>query len=214
MSQMVRRRNASLHRNALGEAHMRVCGGEMRPRAKREGAATFFYGSGSRSHNENFQLMTPALADVIQSRPGTRLVVVGPVDLGPAFGEIEDRVERLPFARDLDEYWTMLGGSNINLAPLTPGAFNDAKSEIKWMEAGMLGVPSIVSSSKVYDERVRDGVDGFVAHDIEGWRRALERLADDADLRARMGAAARRRALDEYAVQPMGRICWTICARE
>ncbi|MGH9364918.1 MAG: glycosyltransferase, partial [Thermoanaerobaculia bacterium] len=41
-----------------------------------------------------------------------------------------------------------------------------------------------------------DGVEGLVARDVPGLARALERLRQDAALRTRMGAAARRRALE------------------
>jgi glycosyltransferase involved in cell wall biosynthesis len=49
---------------------------------------------------------------------------------------------------------------------------------------------------------VDDGVEGLLAppRDVEAAARAIERLARDADLRARMGAAARRRFEAEFAI--------------
>jgi glycosyltransferase involved in cell wall biosynthesis len=49
---------------------------------------------------------------------------------------------------------------------------------------------------------VDDGVEGLLAppRDVEAAARAIERLARDADLRARMGAAARRRFEAEFAL--------------
>jgi len=49
---------------------------------------------------------------------------------------------------------------------------------------------------------VRDGVDGFLVEpgDVDALASALERLAGDPDLRARMGAAGRERVLPRYAV--------------
>jgi glycosyltransferase involved in cell wall biosynthesis len=54
------------------------------------------------------------------------------------------------------------------------------------------GLPIIVSEGDVI---IRDGVDGLAIppRDIEGWRRALRRLAADRDYRLRLGAAGAER---------------------
>ena len=61
-------------------------------------------------------------------------------------------------------------------------------------EAMGCGLPVI--TSPIGAGPARDGVDGFVIdpHDIDGWASALRRLAVDAELRQRMGEAARERA--------------------
>jgi glycosyltransferase involved in cell wall biosynthesis len=65
-------------------------------------------------------------------------------------------------------------------------------------EAMGCGLPVVVSPMAAGDV-VRDGVEGFVRdpYDKAGWIAALRMLADDADLRRQMSAAAARRA-DEY----------------
>jgi glycosyltransferase involved in cell wall biosynthesis len=52
-------------------------------------------------------------------------------------------------------------------------------------------------------EAVSDGVEGFVVptRDAKGMAAALGRLAGDAGLRARMGAAARARVLKEFTLE-------------
>jgi glycosyltransferase involved in cell wall biosynthesis len=49
---------------------------------------------------------------------------------------------------------------------------------------------------------VRDGEDGLLVEpgDVEGLAESLARLAADAELRARMGAAGRARVLERYSV--------------
>lgn len=201
VAKIVRNKQCFLHRNALGRAHMKVLVG---PNRNHDGRIALFYGSGSRSHNENFGIISDALARVLRANPKAELHVVGPVELGAELRKLGGQIVQHPFTNKLDEYWAHLGRSDINLAPLTQGNFNDGKSEIKWMEAAMLGVPSIVSASAVYDETIRNGIDGIVAANAKEWELALKRLVSDQHLRKSMGNAARERVLAEYALAPKG----------
>src|SRR5689334_18200392 len=71
---------------------------------------------------------------------------------------------------------------------------------IVFLEAAACGVPSVAGRSGGSHEAVADGETGYVVapRDVAAVRTAIARLVDDDDLRARMGAAARRRALDEF----------------
>jgi phosphatidylinositol alpha-1,6-mannosyltransferase len=70
---------------------------------------------------------------------------------------------------------------------------------IVFVEAAACGVPAVVGRSGGAHEAVVDGETGLVVEprDVVGVRAALERLLGDDALRARFGAAARRRAVDE-----------------
>jgi phosphatidylinositol alpha-1,6-mannosyltransferase len=72
---------------------------------------------------------------------------------------------------------------------------------IVFLEAAACGVPAVAGRSGGADEAVVDGVTGVVVepHDVAAVRAALDRLLGDEVLRARLGAAARRRAVEEYA---------------
>jgi hypothetical protein len=78
----------------------------------------------------------------------------------------------------------------------------DAKSEIKWLEAAVLGIPSVVSDTHRYREVLEDGVDALIARDAPSWRAALTRLIDNPSLRAEIGSRARAKALKLYAPEP------------
>lgn len=217
MAGIVRQGRCFLSRNALGRAHLRVLEQiagtvpadlETHPAAKSATPIVFFYGSGSRSHNENFAIMAPALAKVMRTHRHTRLRVFGPVELGSMFDGLEARIERLAFTTDLSAYWKALAASDINLAPLTQGAFNDGKSEIKWMEAAMLGVPSVVSASAVYDDVIRHAKDGWIARTEDDWHTILDQAVRKPQFA--IGAAARDRVLVEYDVRAGGENLRTI----
>jgi phosphatidylinositol alpha-1,6-mannosyltransferase len=70
---------------------------------------------------------------------------------------------------------------------------------IVFVEAAACGVPSVAGRSGGSHEAVVDGETGFVVdpHDADGVRAALDRLLGDYALRQRLGAAARKRAVEE-----------------
>jgi glycosyltransferase involved in cell wall biosynthesis len=162
------------------------------------------YGSGTKTHDTDFRQASAALLRLLRARPEVRLRVIGELNLPAEFEAVATRVERLgpmPYAR----YLTLLGESDINLAPLEPGVFNDAKSNIKFLEAAILGVPSVCSPRAQFAAVVRDGESGFLADDEAAWFAALEALAGDAGLRRRLGETAMQDAVRRYAPDAVAR---------
>lgn len=160
---------------------------------------TIFYGSGTRAHNKDFNdLAAPALLDIMERHPQIRLVIAGYLHLGPGFRRFAHRVRQLGFNDDVTAYWEALSGADINLAVLAPGPFADAKSEIKWLEAAMCGIPSIVSATRTYREILVDRQDVLLAETVQDWKRGLAALVADPELRRRIGWQARAKALASY----------------
>jgi len=71
---------------------------------------------------------------------------------------------------------------------------------IVFLEAAAAGVPQVAGDSGGASEAVLDGETGVVVDptDVDQVAAALERLLVDGDLRARMGAAARARAVEQF----------------
>ena len=89
--------------------------------------------------------------------------------------------------------------TDINLAPLEPGnPFCEAKSELKFFEAAIVGVPTIASATEPFAAAIEDGISGLVVSDSEGWRRALDLLVTSQDRRRAIGAAAKQRAVARF----------------
>jgi phosphatidylinositol alpha-1,6-mannosyltransferase len=68
---------------------------------------------------------------------------------------------------------------------------------IVFLEAAAAGIPQLAGRSGGSHEAVVDRVTGFVVDDLHSAAAALGRLVDDADLRRRLGAAARERVAAE-----------------
>ena len=156
------------------------------------------YGSGTKTHDVDFACAAPALIELMRARPQVLLRIVGELTLPEEFAAFGGRVERMT-GTGYRAWLDLLGECDISLAPLEASVFNDAKSNIKLLEASVLGLPSVCSPRDSFRAVIRDGEDGMLADDDAGWLAALLRLVDDAGLRRRIGGAALRAALDRYA---------------
>jgi glycosyltransferase involved in cell wall biosynthesis len=171
------------------------------PRAAEDEAVTIFYGSGTRAHNADWDTLAgPAVLDLMEADPRVRLTVVGHLALRPEFERVADRISRLPHQDDMARFWALLRAADINLAVLQPTWATEAKSEIKWLEAAVQGIPSVVSATETYRAVVDHGQDGLLAATVGDWREALGRLAADPALRRSMGEFARAKAKAGYAL--------------
>lgn len=157
------------------------------------------YFSGTSSHDQDFATITEALVKMLEKYPQVRLVLAGPLKIGAEFECFSDRIERRPFA-SREKHLENIAGVAINLAPLEIGnPFCESKSELKFVEAGALGVPTIASATQTFQEAILDGLDGFVAKDTEEWENKLERLILSPELREDMGQKVKEKVLQKYA---------------
>jgi len=155
------------------------------------------YGSGTRTHDADFMIAAPALLQILDTYPNVRLAIYGHLQLPDDFSSHASRIVRVPFLEP-DDYYLSLARFSINLAPLEESVFNDAKSNIKFLEAALFGVPSVCSPAAAFRDVVRDGENGFLAHTSEEWFKALSQLIADPDLRHRIGTTARQDVLQRY----------------
>ena len=147
------------------------------------------YGSGTKTHDVDFAAAAPALVRLMSERPEIHLRIVGELALPPEIDAFGARVERFE-AKDYRTWLALLSEADIALAPLEDTVFNDAKSNIKFLEAAVLGIPSVSSPRANSRAAIVDGETGLLAEEWPAWFDALDRLADDAGLRRRIGEAA------------------------
>lgn len=170
-----------------------------------DGLIRLGYASGTRTHQRDFKRASGAVARVLAERPHCRLVLFrhGPwptldIEEFPELIGVEDQIEwraTVPVA----ELPRELARFDINLAPLEAGnPFCEAKSELKYFEAALAGVPSVCSPTAPFRRAVRDGETGFLADDEDTWYETLLRLVDDAALRARLAGRAYLHCLWAY----------------
>lgn len=157
------------------------------------------YFSGSISHNENFQMIERALVNLMDRYPQVELHIVGYLDVPSSMAHLKDRIKNHDYVD-----WTALPGLisqvDINLAPLVPSIFNEAKSEIKWLEASLVKVPTLASRLGAFADSIQDGATGLLA-DPDQWEEQLESLVLDGKLRQRLAEQAYEQVLATALVQ-------------
>ncbi|WP_225825578.1 glycosyltransferase [Streptomyces naphthomycinicus] len=129
-------------------------------------------------------------------RPGgvmVRLVGIGP-ELAMGLGLRGRQVGALGWVERIDHYLHAVSEFDVWCAPYRDTEFNRAKFPTKWLEASVLGIPLIASDTEAYRRVIRHGENGFLVRHEHEWGRWLKRLADDPDLRQRIGMAARGEA--------------------
>lgn len=185
--------------NSLDERSAKAASMGDKPLRQHNGAVRIFYGSGTKAHNSDFnRLVAPAILEMMKRYSQVELVIVGHLKLGPELQEMQQRIITYPFISDITAYWSLLASCDINLAVLETGTVADCKSEIKWLEAAILQLPSIVSGTRTYLEVISHGKDGFIANSQAEWCAILDQLICHPRLRSRVGAAARVKALRDY----------------
>jgi glycosyltransferase involved in cell wall biosynthesis len=164
-----------------------------------EAVVRIAYLSGTPSHNKDFATITDALSALFEKHPEMRLVLVGPIETDNKLQQWSERIEQIPFLPRA-QYFAAVARMDITLAPLEIGnPFCEAKSELKWFEAGLLGVPTVAAATGTFREAITDGVDGYVAVTTEEWIEKIEMLIKSKEAREQMGARAREKVLQRYA---------------
>ena len=160
-----------------------------RIRTADDGLVVIGYGSGSRAHDHDLAIVAPAIASVMRTYDNVRLRLMGPLALPPQLEPFSDRVERFQIVLPASEFLWEMAHCDISIAPLADVPFNHYKSQVKYLEAGLLRQP-FVASQTVYGNYVDNGRTGLIATDEREWREALTTLVRDPDLRRQLGAAA------------------------
>lgn len=166
-----------------------------------DGFTRIGYAGGSLTHQRDLAEASCALAAILRENPNTKLVLFrGKVNIDefPEWEDVRHQIEWRDFV-SLDELPFEYARFDINIAPLEIGnRFCESKSELKYFEAALAGVPTIASSTQAFATAIRHGENGFLANDTDDWYEYLDRLVKDSALRARLADAAYMCSLWQY----------------
>lgn len=157
--------------------------------------------AGGAGHEAAMKPWLPAVREVLRALPHARFMTVGApyaelleAEFGP------ERAIALPFGQ-IETYPAAMSNFDVALAPAAPTNFFRAKSDLRWLEASAVGLPT-VGDPLVYGDIVH-GVTGLHASNGEEAEPHLLRLVDDAAERHRIGDAARAHLLEHRTMQKM-----------
>lgn len=156
------------------------------------------YFSGTNTHNEDFQMVAPALIRTLEKYDNVYIKLAGRLDAPEALKEYKDRLIYTPYVS-----WKRLPYElrecDITLSPLIDSVFNRAKSENKWSESSLVEVATVASDVGAFKDAVVNGKTGIlVKNTSEAWFDGISRLVEDREKREMIAKHAREHVLKEY----------------
>ncbi|MGH2718273.1 MAG: glycosyltransferase family 4 protein [Actinomycetota bacterium] len=154
--------------------------------------------SGSRTTSRHLASIDGALHRILDELP-VELVVIGDPDFRLSGTGHQERVRVEPWRAEteIDE----VGAFDIGLMPLPDDEWSRGKCGFKALMYMSLGVAPVVAPVGVNTDIVSDGTNGLLASTEDEWVGAVKRLVEDAELRRRLGGAARATVVQRYSGQ-------------
>ena len=150
--------------------------------------------AGSPFHYADIAMVEDVITDVVNKYDNVKFMYCGnPQKKGKDqvnfFKYIDAKRKILMPNVTIDCYPEMISKIDINLCPLQDTQFNQCKSNLKYLEASALGIPSICSDVYPYS-KTKDFQGILVKDDYQSWKYALELLINDQLARREIGTKA------------------------
>lgn len=155
------------------------------------------YGSGTSTHNIDFEEAALSIAKVLRENSQVIFRIIGLLELPSCFDGLDAQVERFELCT-YSEYLRLLSECDISIAPLEKYIFNEAKSNIKYIEASIVKLPSVSSPLSAFIDVINDGINGYIASDQVEWFDKLTKLVSCEQTRQDMAIKANTTVLARY----------------
>lgn len=111
-----------------------------------------------------------------------------------------------PFGISKAECWRLSQEARINVVPLLPNSQVTAAGQVTIVEAMQMGRAVIATRCHGAEDYIQHGETGLLVepNSVDDLTQAIEMLWNDADLRNRLGQAAKRYALDNFSCESSG----------
>ena len=155
--------------------------------------------AGGMTHQKDLEILVPVIERIIAKNKNVTFVLCYGV---PTEYRNIPGVEYVGKWSRIDRYPQYLAdrGLDIAVAPLVDNAFNRGKSNLRWLEASALGIPTVAMNVGHFAETIQHGIDGFLADNADEMEKHIQTLIDDKRLRMGMGRAANIRTQTDFNV--------------
>jgi tetratricopeptide (TPR) repeat protein len=131
-------------------------------------------------------MITPCIKRVLRENSQTLLAIGGETTVYGSLSDLpDDRTLFIPIP-GFDDYPYLLAQIDILLLPHKNTPYNQNRSDLPLMEAGIRRIPWVASPTSAYKEW---GVGGLLVDKPEDWYEAITRLIKDSQLREELGQA-------------------------
>ena len=162
--------------------------------------------SGSPTHNRDFSQVEDALVSIMTKHENVSLVVVGYLSIPESLAPFINRIIIQPFL-DYQRFLRFCNQLYLVIVPLEyDTAFCNAKSELKYFEQALIGLPVIASPTDTYRECITHGENGLLAATKEEWEHALDLLIRDRAMRDTIAKNAQSQIRGAYYPDIIGKI--------
>ena len=158
--------------------------------SRNDGKLRILY-TGAGNHREDWIYIYPILSRILKKYESVQIVLIG-TDWRDCTKDFDySRVEVHPWV-DFEAYPYMVKSlcCDIGIAPISETDFNDARSELKWVEYASQKMPCVATNWGPYKRSVKNGETGILVSNPEEWEEGLSRLIEDRFLRETMGRNA------------------------
>lgn len=188
--------NVEVVRNFLSQGFINIAK-TVKASPKANKAFTLGYLSGSKSHDKDIEQLADGIVQFMQKHDDVKLLVVGHLTLPPKLEKLASKIETRKFI-PYDKLPEVYNEIDLNLVPLEKDeAFCQAKSELKYIEAGACGVASVATATSPYMDAIDHGRNGYLVKANE-WFEIMEFAYQDRSLLYENADAAFEDVIERY----------------
>lgn len=167
----------------------------------RNSKVNILYLSGTKTHLKDYSVISGILIKLAQNYPDRfSLSFMGKLeDQTSIFSLLGLQCQYIPFL-SFHDMINKIGEYDLVLVPLEDTIFNNAKSNIKFIESASQGVPIIASAVDEYVLSIQHGSNGWLCQNDKEWYETLEAILLHMDILPAVALRAYESALSEYSI--------------
>ncbi len=159
---------------------------------------TIGYFAGTKTHQNDFEIIHKSLTKILKENPKVKLKIVGDPSLAEVFKKFPKQIythKKVPYKKLMNLYEDI----DINLAPLeVNNDFCESKSELKYFFAGACGIPTIASATDAFRYAIKNEQNGYLCKTENDWYKYLNILIKNKNIRKKMGKLAFKHTRSKY----------------
>jgi glycosyltransferase involved in cell wall biosynthesis len=154
---------------------------------------------GTFTHLEDLIFVSAAIKGaLVKFSPHVEFEIVGIGDeytIRKIFGDAPVSIKRVPEKDVPYERFCQWMSENLQwdfgIAPLLQSEFSDSKSDIKFLDYSLVGIPGIYSNVPAYADTVQNNITGLLCdNSVDQWTEQIEKLVSSPDLTSSLSDAA------------------------